>query len=699
MKTGKYNIRDLFNNRYIEQIIVPEIQRDYVWGEEQVKGLLTSIVSDFYKYNSSELDLPDSMENELKLEFFEYYRSKAFASNIGFIYAYTDHEYAGKYFLIDGQQRVTTIYLVLLSLMNRNGLQKEFKEFYQQNNQLKLDYRVREAAHSFMENFVSAVLSGSKDVTDEVWFHREYLHDQTIKSVIKNFRVIDDFFKHKKIDETDLLEYFQEHVEFWYFDTNISEQGEELYIYMNARGEQMQSNENLKADLLGPLPAAEKDECGIIWENWQDLFWRNKRDNENADKGFNEFLKSIAGLENYLNEKKIFYSPEAFNGNERGVEKNISYHDLKTALSFSRIKEFISAFEYLLSHKRTFGEKYTYSSWLDKCIELIWSIFNNQTTNWLADYSDQGRSLERNRMVFLWSVLYYITNVKKKDEDEIFRVLRFYYIRYNNNNRSVNAIRDKIGEICSDGVWGADIQEDVVDDEDNFEDSLTEEQQKHKWFNSLPEEDLRLYEALIWEIEDHPHNIDGRYLFNLNSSHLVNYNSKISLKRLQNIKSRFYDLFPLKSNRTNLEKLQTLLVFYGEFWEMQSPEYYKNMCFNNWRRVVRNIDGEKKAFKQFFREWSNDPDKSLDEWFKDKVVDVENLAIADMDLHQQLKWYAYRLGTEMWQRGGNIAIRDWDGKDKIFKQSPKFLNTQGNMRGNGQNELAAILPKAVRKKS
>lgn len=33
MKTGRYTIYDLFNSTDIEQIIIPEIQRDYVWAK------------------------------------------------------------------------------------------------------------------------------------------------------------------------------------------------------------------------------------------------------------------------------------------------------------------------------------------------------------------------------------------------------------------------------------------------------------------------------------------------------------------------------------------------------------------------------------------------------------------------------------------------------------------------------------------
>ena len=50
MKAGKYCFKDLFVNRYVQRIIIPEIQRDYVWREMQVTGLLNSLVNDYNKF-------------------------------------------------------------------------------------------------------------------------------------------------------------------------------------------------------------------------------------------------------------------------------------------------------------------------------------------------------------------------------------------------------------------------------------------------------------------------------------------------------------------------------------------------------------------------------------------------------------------------------------------------------------------------
>ena len=47
MKTGRYNIAQLLTSPDVEQIVIPELQRDYVWGERNVTGLLSSILDNY----------------------------------------------------------------------------------------------------------------------------------------------------------------------------------------------------------------------------------------------------------------------------------------------------------------------------------------------------------------------------------------------------------------------------------------------------------------------------------------------------------------------------------------------------------------------------------------------------------------------------------------------------------------------------
>ncbi len=54
MKAGKYSYKELFVNRYVSQLVVPEIQRDYVWKKEQLEGFMGTLYDDFEKYITEE---------------------------------------------------------------------------------------------------------------------------------------------------------------------------------------------------------------------------------------------------------------------------------------------------------------------------------------------------------------------------------------------------------------------------------------------------------------------------------------------------------------------------------------------------------------------------------------------------------------------------------------------------------------------
>ena len=74
MKAGKYSIKELFINRYVEQVVIPEIQRDYVWGKREVEGLLNSVLEDYEKFKKGIEIAPQSgLEPEIKKAFELFY--------------------------------------------------------------------------------------------------------------------------------------------------------------------------------------------------------------------------------------------------------------------------------------------------------------------------------------------------------------------------------------------------------------------------------------------------------------------------------------------------------------------------------------------------------------------------------------------------------------------------------------------------
>lgn len=377
MKTGRYSLKEILTHNEIEQIIIPEIQRDYVWGPENVVKLLDSITKGLSKKETHtfQIRINDKLEDNETISTFlkqEFERLK-YHLKIGFIYAYHDRDYAGKFFLIDGQQRLTTMFLILLFLYKETGNQKDFRALYFKNGLLKLDYKVREQSHDFMLLLVDSVLNNQDFESSQKYYTSDYQHDLTIQNLISNYRLISKKLQNlEKSQKSDFLDYVENFIELNYFDTHLSEQGEQLYIYMNSRGEQLSHQEIIRAELMQKVSKDEKKHFGKVWENWQNYFWVNRGENKNADKGFEEFLKwatifhfslvenpvlddFIGGEKSLtLKERKESYIRE-YNGNTqndrelRKAQKEAFFKYQSTYLDFNFLEQVFGSLETLYS--------------------------------------------------------------------------------------------------------------------------------------------------------------------------------------------------------------------------------------------------------------------------------------------------------------------------------------------------------------
>ena len=308
MKTGRYSLAQLIGSDSIDQVVIPEIQRDYVWKEENVNTLLRSIKEKWKSKKSLSLDIAaegQPIEDALK--------DNRLSTRIGFIYAYYDASDSRRLYLIDGQQRITTLYLLLLALYSQayKMLKEDGKSAEKKNHKAdflsrympiddhpKLDYRVRESAHRFLVDFIRYILDNPDgDFRNESEkYYSIYDIDPTVKSILTNFEVIKEWVKDQLTDSTKishLIDYIENFIEFNYFDTGLSRQGERLYLYMNSRGEQLSQQEQIRPTIIAHA-AGQKLAVGRDWERWQNFFWQH-RDKEmpraNADAGFKGFLK------------------------------------------------------------------------------------------------------------------------------------------------------------------------------------------------------------------------------------------------------------------------------------------------------------------------------------------------------------------------------------------------------------------------
>lgn len=191
MKPGSYTLHDLFASRDIEQLVVPEIQRDYVWGERELRYLVEDLRLAVKACAEDPATAPGQalLNEEVYRSFQAYYSRQTHSHAVGFIYAYQDPAYPGKALLIDGQQRLTTLYLLLLACAMRQGANApdcaHFRHFYLWQEAPKIDYRVREAAHAFLTQFIPFILAGGagQQVREQYWYFADYDDDLTIRLV------------------------------------------------------------------------------------------------------------------------------------------------------------------------------------------------------------------------------------------------------------------------------------------------------------------------------------------------------------------------------------------------------------------------------------------------------------------------------------------------------------------------------------
>ena len=229
----KKNIEELLGN----YMVVPEIQREYVWGSNK------NIVNQFI----------DSLKENKDI-------------NVGFLYSYSN---GNQEFIIDGQQRLTTLVLCLYYASIIQGKYGDFKTLLKVNSSnMSFTYRVRSNTEEFMQCLFNSGLYEEKEIKDSKWYHVCYDSDISISSMIALLNYLTEIKFDVKYN--DILK-----IEFWYYPIDETSLGEDLYITMNSRGKTLDNAEKLKP-LLFEKSRKESyhKNWGKIWDDWEDFFFR-----------------------------------------------------------------------------------------------------------------------------------------------------------------------------------------------------------------------------------------------------------------------------------------------------------------------------------------------------------------------------------------------------------------------------------------
>lgn len=300
MSTSNYNtFWKIINKSRVE---IPIIQRDYTYGRESAARIRRRLVSDIFECLNNDTDflhldfIYGKLIGKENLNAFEKNKTnikallktiQSYASdlevNINYdVVAQTKEEAVKITFIpLDGQQRLTTLYLVHWYLIQHLELQEELVKLK------KFSYATRVGAKDFCQLLTStffkidnAELSLSDTIINNENYFSDWKKDPTVISMLAVIDEIDSVFNYKSIDFKILWHRLtkSESISFDFFDLDDFELTDELYIKMNARGKKLTHFENFKAWLIKQYEA---DISIPNWKNnfdikWSDLFWSRK---------------------------------------------------------------------------------------------------------------------------------------------------------------------------------------------------------------------------------------------------------------------------------------------------------------------------------------------------------------------------------------------------------------------------------------
>jgi hypothetical protein len=278
-------------------IRIPMIQRDYAQGrpsEEDVREDFLNALGDALKKPADDPTLP---------------------LNLDFIYGSVEGDDETRFLPLDGQQRLTTLFLLHWYLAWKDQQWDEFGQMFRTNGHARFSYSVRPSSNEFFDELVAykpdnqpeQVQQLSELITDQPWYFRSWRLDPTIKSALAVLDAI-----HRRFASADglferLTRESQPAITFQLLELDNFGLSDDLYIKMNARGKPLTAFETFKARYEQELKKQFTGEFLAIGTGnftvaefvarrmdtlWADLFWvhRDKSTNLYDDAVMNVLL-------------------------------------------------------------------------------------------------------------------------------------------------------------------------------------------------------------------------------------------------------------------------------------------------------------------------------------------------------------------------------------------------------------------------
>ena len=316
----------------------PTIQRDYTYGRKSTQNIREDILNqillsvkegeilhlDFVygrfegKQNVRMLEKNKQSIDSLLGSLKSYARSMSLKVDYSTDVLSTDSSQLLNFVPLDGQQRLTTLFLVHWYYAK---ICKDNESLVQLS---KFTYSTRNSSKAFFNFLCSDHFELVEDnIVDSIKNHEHFFsfweNDPTVNSSIIVLNSIETISKKLEIDEKQALDALinSRNIEFDFFDLDDYELTDELYVKMNARGKKLTDFENFKAWLIKEKSKAIKVDN---WRNkfdikWTDLFWDRRPDSiKNIDDYFLQYFKTLFISDYLISKYDTDNTPKEVNG-------------------------------------------------------------------------------------------------------------------------------------------------------------------------------------------------------------------------------------------------------------------------------------------------------------------------------------------------------------------------------------------------
>lgn len=275
----RVTFRELFDHH--PRIEIPIIQRDYAQGRNSASAL--EIRSLFLDALHSTLSKPPAEVTD--------------PLDLDFVYGSREGQTDPAFCPLDGQQRLTTLFLLHWYLAWSDGKTEDFAGFLKANGKSRFAYSVRSSSGEFLDEMVrwfpasppTDVSSLRCLIENQPWFFQWWKRDPTIESALTMLDAIHGKFRGTQGFYDRIVRSEGPYITFQLLDLDNFGLSDDLYIKMNARGKALTAFETFKAlvekhigenfpepdarKLFG-LPASLKHYFSHqIDTTWADLLW------------------------------------------------------------------------------------------------------------------------------------------------------------------------------------------------------------------------------------------------------------------------------------------------------------------------------------------------------------------------------------------------------------------------------------------